>query len=120
MELLVRIPDLDCLQGGVMQFDIPVEHKLGNPEPIFRKIEDEEINLLRNKFTGVQNEMPSEFELDLRVAQVLTVENNSESDKLYTMTVDVGEETPRTIVAGIKDYYQAPELIKKKLLSYVI
>ena len=51
--------------------------------------------------------------IDLRVAEIKTCEDISGADKLYKMTIDMGEE--RTIVAGIKAHYTKEELVGKKI-----
>jgi methionyl-tRNA synthetase len=50
---------------------------------------------------------------DLRVAEIKACEDLPGADKLYKLTIDIGEE--RTIVAGIKQYYTKEELIGKKI-----
>jgi len=54
--------------------------------------------------------------LDLRVAQIVSVEEIEGADKLYKLTVDIGEENPRTIAAGIKPYYKAEQLQNKRII----
>ncbi len=53
----------------------------------------------------------SDFEkLDLRVGKILEVEDHPKADKLYILTVDLGEPAPRTIVAGLKTKYTHEQL----------
>jgi methionyl-tRNA synthetase len=52
----------------------------------------------------------------LKVGQILEVEDIPKAKKLYKLTVDLGEENPRTIVAGIKPYYRPEELKGKKVI----
>lgn len=52
--------------------------------------------------------------MDLRVAEIKTAEDIEGADKIYKLTVDVGEE--RTIVAGIKQFYSKEELTGKKVV----
>lgn len=52
--------------------------------------------------------------MDLRVAQIRSCEEVEGADKLYKLTVDIGEE--RTIVAGIKPFYGKEELVGKKIV----
>ncbi len=52
--------------------------------------------------------------LDLRVGKIIEVENHPNADKLLVMTVDLGEKEPRTIVAGLKQFYKKAELKGKK------
>ena len=53
--------------------------------------------------------------MDIRVAQILSAEEIEGADKLFKLTVDLGGES-RTLVAGIKTYYQKEELPGKKVL----
>lgn len=53
---------------------------------------------------------------DLRVAHVLAVEDILGKDKLYHLTIDVGEEKPRSLVAGIKPFYSKEELVGKQII----
>lgn len=50
-------------------------------------------------------------QLDLRVGKVLNVESIPDADKLYKLTVDLGEEEPRTVVAGLAQAFGARELL---------
>jgi methionyl-tRNA synthetase len=59
----------------------------------------------------------SDFQkLDLRVAEIKKVEEIEGADKLYKLTIDVGELGERVICAGIKPYYSAKELQGKKII----
>lgn len=49
-------------------------------------------------------------EMELKVGKVLLVEEHPNADKLQILKVDVGEETPRILVAGLKEHYTADEL----------
>ncbi|MCJ8325591.1 MAG: methionine--tRNA ligase [Campylobacterales bacterium] len=51
------------------------------------------------------------FETSLKIGTILEVEEVKKSKKLYKMQVDLGEERPRQILAGIKEYYTAEELL---------
>jgi methionyl-tRNA synthetase len=53
--------------------------------------------------------------LDLRVGEIIDVEEIAGADKLYKLTIDVGEET-RTVCAGIKEYYSKDDLKGKKII----
>ncbi|MDO8508761.1 MAG: hypothetical protein Q7S27_03700 [Nanoarchaeota archaeon] len=59
----------------------------------------------------------SDFEkLDLRVGKILSVEDHPKADKLYILKVDLGEESPRQILAGLKPFYKKDELLDKKAI----
>lgn len=54
--------------------------------------------------------------VDLRVGKVLTAEPVKGADKLIHMTVDIAEERPRTIVAGIAKAYTPEQLVGRKVV----
>jgi methionyl-tRNA synthetase len=56
--------------------------------------------------------------LDLRVAEVKAAEKVPKADKLLKVTLDVGEDKPRTVVAGIAEAF-APEAIVGKRVIYL-
>jgi methionyl-tRNA synthetase len=55
--------------------------------------------------------------VDLRVGQVLSAERIPKADKLLLMKVDVGEEQPRQILAGIAQYYEPEKLVGRKVVK---
>jgi methionyl-tRNA synthetase len=54
--------------------------------------------------------------VDLRVGQVLTAERVPKSDKLLLMSIDIGEEKPRQVIAGIAEYYEPAKLLGRKVV----
>jgi methionine--tRNA ligase beta chain len=54
--------------------------------------------------------------VELRVAKVLEARPHPNADKLLLLQVDLGEETPRQIVAGIKAHYTPEALVGKKIV----
>ncbi|HYT49493.1 MAG TPA: methionine--tRNA ligase [Pyrinomonadaceae bacterium] len=54
--------------------------------------------------------------IDLRVGEVKTAERIPKADKLLLITVDIGEEKPRQILAGIAEYYEPKNLIGRKIV----
>ena len=54
--------------------------------------------------------------LDLRVAEIKQVEDIESADKLYKLTIDVGELGERIICAGIKEHYSKDELKGKQII----
>lgn len=55
--------------------------------------------------------------LDLRVATIRTVDDIPKADKLFKLTVDLGEELgERTLVAGIKTNYTKEELLGRQIV----
>ncbi|VVB77742.1 Methionine--tRNA ligase [uncultured archaeon] len=55
--------------------------------------------------------------IDLRVGEILEVEDVPGADKLYKLKIDLGTET-RTLVAGLKQYYTRDELEGKRCIVF--
>lgn len=51
--------------------------------------------------------------LDLRVGKILEVRDHPNADKLFVLKVNLNEDSPRTIVAGLKSHYKKEELENK-------
>ena len=51
------------------------------------------------------------FETVLKIGTIVHAEEVPKSSKLLLLQVDVGEETPRQVVAGIKEWYTPEALI---------
>jgi methionine--tRNA ligase beta chain len=59
----------------------------------------------------------AEFQrLDLRIGKVLEAEKMAESRSLIRLKVDLSEKEPRTILAGIAEWYQPEDLVKKNFI----
>jgi methionyl-tRNA synthetase len=54
--------------------------------------------------------------IDLRVGEVRSAERIPKADKLLLLTVDIGEEKPRQILAGIAQYYEPEKLVGLKIV----
>ena len=65
-----------------------------------------------------KEQMPAHFnsKIELRVAKILKVENNPESDKLYVETLDDGTGTERIIQSGLRDYLKPEDLLGKNII----
>lgn len=51
------------------------------------------------------------FETSLKVGTVVEAQEVPKSKKLLKLQVDLGEETPRQVIAGIKEFYSAESLV---------
>ncbi len=58
------------------------------------------------------------MKVDLRVARIVDAQHVEGADKLIQLTLDIGEEKPRNVFAGIKSAY-APEALKGRLTVMV-
>ncbi|MBN1390631.1 MAG: methionine--tRNA ligase [Candidatus Thermoplasmatota archaeon] len=94
-----------------MEFETAEEEQTGwKPMDDVEKKEDKE----EEKMDNVSFE---EFmKLDLRVGTVLSVEEHPNADKLYVLKVDMGEDEPRTLVAGLKRFYTKEEMQGKRII----
>ncbi|MDP2938655.1 MAG: methionine--tRNA ligase subunit beta [Candidatus Omnitrophota bacterium] len=53
--------------------------------------------------------------LEIKVAKIKEVKDHPNADKLYVMTIDLGDKT-KQIVAGIKSAYTKEELVGKQIV----
>ncbi|MEO8332066.1 MAG: methionine--tRNA ligase, partial [Gallionella sp.] len=65
-------------------------------------------------FIGIDDFM----KIDLRVARIVNAEHVEGAEKLLKLTLDIGEEKPRTVFAGIKSAYD-PEKLKGRMTVLV-
>jgi methionyl-tRNA synthetase len=98
-------------------------------EVLFAKLENEQIDALREKYSGSQKERESEKDvkkpfsavMDLRVAKIEKVERVPKADKLYVLRLEAGEgvtgeRDERTIVSGLVPFYSEEELLGRKII----
>jgi len=58
--------------------------------------------------------------VDLRVGEIIKVEDIPGADKLYKLTVGLGDKIgKRTVCAGIKEHYSRKDLENKKIILFV-
>jgi methionyl-tRNA synthetase len=113
---------------------------LAEPKPVFPRIEPERQAALIDTWMGIGRPASSasaaaapvpavaapstdvsidDFgKIDLRAAKVLTAERVPKADKLLKLTLDVGENEPRTVVSGIAPAY-TPETIVGRTVIYL-
>lgn len=104
-----------------LEIDFNPNKKIEKGEPLFQKIEENQKTIKEEKPEGIMTTNEVNFEdwskLDLRIAEIEKVEDVSGADKLYKISLDVGELGKRIICAGLKPYYKKEEL-KGKKISY--
>ena len=68
--------------------------------------------------TNIQNliEIEDFAKVELRVGEILTADRVPKSDKLLRFTIDIGEASPRQILAGIAQYYEPEKMIGRKVV----
>ncbi len=100
--------------------------KVEMPSPLFSKIElikdleggsapkKEEVKMDQENTDIVTFE---EFmKLDLRVGRIIEIEDHPNADKLYVLKVDLGESEPRTLIAGLRKYYEKEDMLGKTII----
>ncbi|RLF45166.1 MAG: methionine--tRNA ligase [Thermoplasmata archaeon] len=87
--------------------DVEEGREIKKPEPLFKKLSLEEI---------VEEKKDPFASLDLRVAKIIEVKDHPNADKLYVLKIDVGKLGERTLVAGLKSYYNKKELEGKSII----
>ena len=97
-------------------------HKIKTPRPLFQKLEIEEIKeklktlAIKKQDGDIDLVSYEEFKkLDIRVALVEKVEKVPKADKLYKLSINIGNEK-RTLVAGLAEHYKVEELTGKKII----
>ena len=122
---------LDWENAGSMKL-LSVGYSLREPDLLFRKIEDAEINnqveklksgLIKPATTTAAMETPSKpqivyddfAKLELKAATVIACEKVQKADKLLKLEIDLGTEK-RTIVSGIAQHYNPEELVGRQVI----
>lgn len=56
--------------------------------------------------------------VEIKIGKILEVEIVRDADKLLRLTVDLGEEEPRQIVSGIREYFEDEQVLVGKRCSF--
>ena len=105
---------------------LPAGHEINKAKPLFKKIEDKEIEAqkakLKENLKDNEDDNMSDLvtidqfdEFVIKIGEVKEAEKIEKSDKLLKLQVDLGEEKPRQIVAGLAKFYDAEDLIGRKV-----
>ena len=109
---------------------LPTGYEINKSKPLFKKIEDDEIALQKEKLQEnlktTEDENMSDLitidkfdEIEIKIGQIKEAEKIEKSDKLLKLQIDVGEEKPRQIVSGLAKVYNPEDLIDKKVCVIV-
>jgi methionyl-tRNA synthetase len=58
--------------------------------------------------------------LHIKIGTIISAELVSGADKLLRLTVEVGEESPRQIVSGIREWFPEPEVLVGKQCPFLV
>ncbi|MCB9218613.1 MAG: methionine--tRNA ligase [Ignavibacteriales bacterium] len=103
--------------------NLKVGHKLNKSEILFKKIEDDVIQVQLDKLPSSEivkekiHEISFEdfSKIKLKIAKIVSAESIKKSNKLLKLKVELKNET-RQIIAGIAQSYSPVELINKKVV----
>ena len=92
--------------------------KINRPEILFKKLEKDFIEGLREKFNVKKKQKPQELfnKLYLKAGKIIEIKKHPKADKLYIEKVDMGNGEIRQIVSGLVPYYKEEELLNKKII----
>jgi methionyl-tRNA synthetase len=121
MELEGSLKDQNWDAAG--KLGVHANHLIGKPKVLYKKIEDTDIADFEKKYLNSKKDEKMETtnfvefdefkKIELRVGKIISAEDHPKADKLLVLKVDLGEPTPRQIVAGIKNNYTKEELVGK-------
>lgn len=100
--------------------------RTGTADPVFPRIDTAKLKkeqpkaAAAGKTAGTEEKPVIQFDefkkLDIRIATILDAERVEGADKLLKLSVDVGEEQPRQVVAGIAQYYSTDDLKGRRIV----
>ncbi len=109
---------------------IPENHKIKKPTTVFTKIKAKDLQAKLETIRGqkmnekskgtakIEKEyvtMEDIKKLGLKLAKIVSAEPVPKTSRLMKMEIDVGENKPRQIVAGIAEQYKPDQLIGKRI-----
>ena len=122
--------DTKSYEKYIYNFELIQSTKLTKIPPLFPKIEkmlmpspepttNKEVKTEKKEKTKKEDSgiitIEQFFQTKLKIGTILEAEDIEGSDKLLKLQVDLGEEKPRQIVAGIKAYYKPEELVDTQI-----
>lgn len=98
---------------------LPQGQKLAEPIPVYKKVEIEvepKVEEKKEEPAEIKGPFADFRKLDVRTGRIVSVDDHPDAEKLYLLKVDVGEEEPRQIVAGLKAFYSKEEMKDRNVL----
>ena len=95
------------------------------PKPLFRRLDLEEILETESSLSdggGTSNEDKEDtrgdyiefddfMKVDMRTGKIVSVDDHPNADKLFVIKIDEGDDSTRTVCAGLKGHYKPSELV---------
>jgi methionyl-tRNA synthetase len=73
---------------------------------------EDQSSITEDQFIAIEDFL----KVELRVGEILVAERIPKADKLLRFEIDLGEEKPRQILAGLAEYYEPEKLIGRKVV----
>ncbi|NNF00757.1 MAG: methionine--tRNA ligase [Pyrinomonadaceae bacterium] len=107
--------------------DLKPGTKIGETAPVFPRLDQNKIMKAIEEKQEEENEAAKAaennyisiddfFKVELKVGEVLECESVPKSEKLLECKVDLGEEDPRQILAGMAQHYSPEDMVGKKIV----
>ena len=131
LKAIMNLPEFTWTDAGSPNL-LTAGHQLNEPELLFEKIEDQEVErqIAKLQATKIENkaievaEAKAEIsfedftKLDIRIGKILKAEKVHKSKKLLKLEVDTGIDQ-RTIVSGIAEHYSPEQIIGQQVTILV-
>jgi len=113
----------DLTWDSINENSVKEGQKIKKPKPLFQKIDVQEIKDKLQRFKEQKSKVGDKElvsyddfkKLDIRIALIESVEKVPKADKLYKLSIALGDEK-RTLVAGLAEHYKVEELKGKKIV----
>jgi len=107
--------------------DLKAGTEIGETKPVFPRLDQNKIMKAIEEQKEQEKQAKEEaennyisiddfFKVELKVGEVLECEPVPKSEKLLKCKVDLGEEAPRQILAGMAQHYSPEEMVGKKIV----
>ncbi|MBN2478136.1 methionine--tRNA ligase [Candidatus Micrarchaeota archaeon] len=100
------------------KLSIRTGHEIWEPEILFNKIDEKQLNNFKDMFSGEEKKEESQTSFsrfDIEVGEVLSAEVHPDAEKLYVEVVRMSE-GKRQLVSGLVPHIEKEKLIGKKVL----
>ncbi len=118
--------DTETYENIIEKNQLLERFKIKKTAPLFPRVEEE---LLITETPKPQKESKKEvkkssegiitidqfFETKIKIGTIIEVNEIKKSDRLFALKVDVGEDEERSIIAGIREFYKAEELLNTQV-----
>jgi len=108
------------------------QRPIGSPAPLIARLEESQVNAILSPTLAeasatqtssgagsgsvAEIDYPDFAKLNLKAGKILAAEPVAKADKVLKLTVDLGETSPRTIVAGIAEAYRPEQVIGRNVV----